>query len=188
MQHIRTSTSEMSETSPPIGRGQAGSGSLSSSLERLKIGQAESCAQIEAIRELFLEYGQSLSFSLCFQSFDKELAGLPGDYAPPEGRLLLLSISGEAAGCVALHKLSSEMCEMKRLYVRPQFRGKGLGRSLTERIIEDGRQIGYKKLRLDTVEPVMQTAVAMYRALGFREIEPYRENPIEGALYMELEL
>jgi len=150
--------------------------------------QAQSPQQIGQIRTLFLEYASSLNFDLCFQSFDKELAELPGDYAPPEGRLLLVSVNGEAAACVALHKLTSEVCEMKRLYVRPQFRGKGLGRALAECVIDDARQIGYKRLRLDTVEPVMRTAVAMYRVLGFREIAPYRENPIEGALYMELEL
>ena len=150
--------------------------------------QAESLEQIAAIRELFLEYAQSLGFSLCFQGFDKELAGLPGDYAPPEGRLLLANFCGEVAGCVALHKIDNDTCEMKRLYVRPQFRGKGLGKALAERIIVEAREIGYKKLRLDTVEPMMRTAVAMYRQLGFREIEPYRPNPIEGALYMELQL
>ena len=150
--------------------------------------QAGSSAQIAAIRELFQEYAQSLGFSLCFQSFDKELAGLPGEYAPPEGRLLLATYEGTPAGCVALHKLDAGICEMKRLYVRPQFRGKGLGRALAERIIADAQQIGYKQLRLDTVEPMMQAAVAMYRQLGFREIAPYRENPVEGALYMELEL
>lgn len=150
--------------------------------------QADSPAQIAAIRELFLEYAQSLGFSLCFQSFDKELAELPGDYAPPDGRLVLATSNGQSAGCVALHKLDSEICEMKRLYVRPQFRGHGLGRKLAQRIIADAKQIGYKKLRLDTVEPMMQTAVAMYRRLGFQEIAPYRPNPIEGALYMELRL
>jgi ribosomal protein S18 acetylase RimI-like enzyme len=154
----------------------------------LEICQAESDSQMESIRELFLEYAQSLGFSLCFQSFDQELAGLPGDYAPPEGRLLLASIEGAPAGCVALHKLSAEICEMKRLYVRPQLRGKGLGKILAERVITEASQIGYKQLRLDTVEPMMRTAVAMYRTLGFREIAPYRANPIEGALYMELEL
>jgi len=149
---------------------------------------AESAEQIAAIRELFLEYAQSLGFSLCFQAFDKELAELPGDYAPPEGRLLLANVGGAVAGCVALHKIDGDTCEMKRLYVRPQFRGKGLGKALAERIIHEARAIGYAKLRLDTVEPVMRTAVEMYRHLGFREIAPYRENPIEGALYMELEL
>ena len=150
--------------------------------------QAESPAQIATIRELFLEYAQSLNFSLCFQSFEKELAELPGDYAPPGGRLILITLNSVFAGCVALHKLEKEVCEMKRLYVRPSFRGKGLGRVLAERVVADGREIGYKRLRLDTVEPVMRDAVALYRKLGFREIAPYRENPIEGALYMELEL
>jgi putative acetyltransferase len=150
--------------------------------------QAESATQIAAIRELFLEYANSLGFSLCFQSFDQELASLPGDYAPPDGRLLLATSNGQPAGCVALHKVAPEICEMKRLYIRPQFRGKDLGRELAERIIADARHIGYKRLRLDTVEPVMKTAVAMYRQLGFREIPPYRQNPIAGALYMELQL
>ena len=149
---------------------------------------AESPEQIATVRELFLEYAQSLGFSLCFQGFDKELAELPGDYAPPEGRLLLADFGGEVAGCVALHKIDGDTCEMKRLYVRPQFRGKGLGKALTEHIIHEARAIGHKKLRLDTVEPMMRTAVAMYRQLGFREIAPYRPNPIEGALYMELRL
>jgi ribosomal protein S18 acetylase RimI-like enzyme len=152
----------------------------------LQASQVQSPEQIAIIRELFLEYAQSLGFSLCFQSFDKELAGLPGDYAPPEGRLLLASYEGVPAGCVALHKLEPGICEMKRLYVRPQLRGKGLGRALAERVIADARQVGYQRLRLDTVEPMMRAAVAMYRQLGFREIAPYRENPIAGALYMEL--
>lgn len=150
--------------------------------------QAESPQQIALVRELFLEYAQSLGFSLCFQSFDQELAGLPGDYAPPQGRLLLAAREGKAAGCVALHPISPGICEMKRLYVRPNFRGKGLGKVLAERVIAEGRNIGYKQLRLDTVEPRMKTAVAMYRKLGFREVPPYRPNPIEGALYMELQL
>jgi putative acetyltransferase len=150
--------------------------------------QVEFPEHLATIRKLFLEYAESLGFSLCFQGFEKELAELPGDYVPPEGRLLLARFEGQPAGCVALHKLAPEICEMKRLYVRPQFRSKGLGKALAERIINEARQIGYKKLRLDTVEPVMRVAVAMYRTLGFREIAPYRPNPIEGALYMELEL
>jgi ribosomal protein S18 acetylase RimI-like enzyme len=150
--------------------------------------QAKSPEQLANVRELFIEYAESLGFSLCFQSFDNELAELPGDYGAPHGRLLLATIDDKAAGCVALHKLDDEVCEMKRLYVRPQFRGKGLGKVLAERIINEARAIGYTKLRLDTVEPVMRTAVAMYRRLGFREIAPYRPNPIEGALYMELGL
>ena len=154
----------------------------------LTFAQAESPSQIVRARELFLEYAQSLGFSLCFQNFDTELAGLPGEYAPPEGRLLLVECEGQLAGCVALHKLEPGVCEMKRLYLRPQFRGKGLGRSLAERILAEARAIGYSRMRLDTVEPVMKDAVAMYRKLGFKEIDPYCANPIAGALYMELEL
>jgi putative acetyltransferase len=155
---------------------------------RFTFSQAESPAQIAQVRELFLEYANSLGFSLCFQSFDQELAGLPGDYAPPDGRLLLAEYEGQLAGCVALHKISADICEMKRLYLRPAFRGKGLGRILAERILRDAREIGYRRLRLDTVEPVMKDAVAMYRRLGFQEIEPYRANPMAGTLYMELDL
>jgi GNAT superfamily N-acetyltransferase len=150
--------------------------------------EAESPTQIVQARELFLEYAQSLGFSLCFQNFDKELAGLPGDYAPPDGRLLLAECEGQLAGCVALHKLEAGVCEMKRLYLRSPFRGKGRGRTLAERIIAEARQIGYRRMRLDTVEPVMKDAVAMYRKLGFKEVEPYCTNPISGAMYMELEL
>jgi GNAT superfamily N-acetyltransferase len=159
-----------------------------SAVHGLVIRNATSQAQVEQVRELFLEYARSLGFSLCFQSFDQDLAGLPGDYAPPEGRLLLAERAGHAAGCVALHKLSADVCEMKRLYVRPAFRGKGLGRVLANRIVSEAREIGYQRLRLDTVEPVMKDAVAMYRRLGFKEIAPYRRNPIPGALYFELEL
>ena len=162
--------------------------SVFSAVRDFEIQQAESSQQVSTVRELFLEYAKSLNFSLCFQSFEKELAELPGEYAPPSGRLLLAAHGSQLAGCVALHKLENEICEMKRLYVRPQFRGKGLGRVLAQRIVADARQIGYKRLRLDTVEPVMRGAVALYRKLGFREIAPYRENPVAGALYMELEL
>jgi len=150
--------------------------------------QVEVTAQIAQIRELFLEYAQSLGFSLCFQNFDQELASLPGDYAPPQGRLFLAQYEGQIAGCVALHKLDADVCEMKRLYLRPQFRGKGLGRTLADHIIAEARLIGYQRMRLDTVEPVMQDAVAMYKKLGFKEIAPYCSNPIAGAMYMELDL
>jgi putative acetyltransferase len=150
--------------------------------------EAESPAQIAQARELFREYAQSLGFNLCFQNFDEELASLPGDYTPPHGRLLLVEYESQLAACVALHKLDSTICEMKRLYLRPQFRGKGMGRVLAERIIAEARGIGYRRMRLDTVEPVMKNAVAMYRKLGFKEIDPYCSNPIAGALYMELEL
>jgi putative acetyltransferase len=165
----------------------------SSPVNELSIFQVESPTHLAQSRELFLEYAQSLSFSLCFQNFDKELAELPGDYAPPHGRLLLVEYDGNLAGCVALHKLDSQIgemqiCEMKRLYLRLAFRGKGLGRALAQRIIAEARQIGYRKMRLDTVEPVMKDAVAMYYKLGFREVAPYRPNPIAGAMYMELDL
>jgi putative acetyltransferase len=157
-------------------------------MSRLSIVRAESPPQLAMARELFLEYGKSLGFNLCFQSFDQELAGLPGDYAPPEGVLLLAEYDGTLAGCVALHKLEAHVCEMKRLYLRPQFRGKGAGHVLAETVIWEARAIGYRRMRLDTVEPVMQDAVALYRHLGFTEIAAYRPNPIPGAMYMELEL
>jgi len=150
--------------------------------------QAESPGHVAQARELFLEYAESLGFSLCFQNFAQELANLPGDYSPPDGRLLLAEYDGQLAGCVALHKLEDSICEMKRLYLRPDFRGKGLGRALAERIISEARKIGYHRMRLDTVEPVMKDAVAMYRRIGFREIAPYCTNPMAGALYMELVL
>lgn len=162
--------------------------SVSSVLKTLAFAQAESPAQLAQARELFLEYAQSLGFSLCFQNFDQELASLPGGYAPPAGRLLLAEYEGQVVGCVALHKLEPDICEMKRLYLRPAVRGKGLGRALADRIIAEARQIGYQRMRLDTVEPVMKDAVAMYRLLGFKEIAPYCANPIAGALYMELGL
>lgn len=148
--------------------------------------QAETPPQIIQARELFLEYAQSLGFSLCFQNFDKELASLPGDYGPPEGRLMLAQYKDELAGCVALHRLEPTICEMKRLYVRPKFRGNGLGRALADRIIVEAREVGYKRMRLDTVEPVMKDAAGMYRKLGFKEIAPYTTNPMAGTLYMEL--
>jgi putative acetyltransferase len=154
----------------------------------LALVQAESATQFAQARELFLEYAQSLGMNLCFQNFEQELAGLPGDYAPPQGRLLLAEYEGQLAGCVALHEWEPRICEMKRLYLRPAFRGKGLGRVLAEAIIAEARNIGYQRMRLDTIEPIMKDAVEMYRKLGFREIGPYRPNPIAGAMYMELQL
>jgi GNAT superfamily N-acetyltransferase len=175
------------KTNPAIPSNSPGY-SVPSVVKVLTFAEAETPAQLAQARELFLEYAQSLGFSLCFQNFDQELASLPGDYAPPEGRLLLAKYESQLAGCVALHKLEAEVCEMKRLYLRPSFRGKGLGRALAERIIAEARQIGYRRMRLDTVEPVMKDAVAMYRRLGFQQVAPYRSNPIAGAMYMELEL
>jgi len=157
-------------------------------MDGLTITQALSPAQLAQARDLFLEYAKSLGFSLCFQDFDQELATLPGYYAPPKGRLLLAEYEGQLAGCVALRELEAGICEMKRLYLRPAFRGKGLGRVIAEHLIAEARKMGYARMRLDTVEPVMRDAVAMYRRFGFREIPPYCKNPIAGALYMELDL
>jgi putative acetyltransferase len=156
--------------------------------QRFQIVQASTPAQIAAVRELFVEYASSLGFSLCFQSFEKELEQLPGGYAPPSGRLLLAEGSGQPAGCIALHALEDGICEMKRLYVRPQFRGCNLGRTLVDALVAEARSVGYSRMRLDTVPSVMGKAVELYRQLGFREIEPYVFNPIEGAIYLELEL
>lgn len=153
---------------------------------RAELVQAVSPEQVEQIRALFLEYADSLDFSLCFQSFDEELKGLPGFYDLPNGRLLLANHQGQAAGCIALRPLEPKICEMKRLYVRPAFRGKGVGRLLVEGVTTEARSIGYERMRLDTVESSMQDAIALYRRLGFREIAPYRTNPIPGALYLEL--
>jgi putative acetyltransferase len=154
----------------------------------LVIRQAESSADFLLVRELFLEYAQSLGFSLCFQDFDKELETLPGKYAPPTGRLLLGEYDDQPAGCAALRPLDKKICEMKRLYVRPNFRGKHFGGKLAAELIQQARSIGYKRMRLDTVEPLMTAAVAMYREMGFQSIPPYCENPNPGTLYMELEL
>jgi len=148
--------------------------------------QATLPEHIEEARSLFLEYGRSLGFSLCFQSFDEELKNLPGAYAPPSGRLLLARCAGHAAGCIALRKLEAGICEMKRLYVRPDDRGFGLGRMLVERLIAAARAIGYERMRLDTIASAMQDAIALYRRMGFVEIAPYSSIPIEGALWMEL--
>jgi putative acetyltransferase len=144
--------------------------------------------EIETIHSLFEEYAAGLGISLCFQNFDQELANLPGDYARPAGRLLLVRYGDQLAGCVALRRLSDEVCEMKRLYLRPEFRGKGLGRKTVDAIIAEAREIGYSRMKLDTLPERMDDAIALYRSLGFIETEPYYDHPVAGALFMERNL
>jgi len=147
----------------------------------------KSAQDLEHIRVLFKEYADSLGFDLDFQDFQEELDGLPGEYSPAEGCLLLAKDGRQIIGCVALRKIDRKTCEMKRLYVRPDFRGKGIGRALSQKIINEARRIGYKKMRLDTI-PTMKQANALYHSFGFKKIKPYRYNPIKGALFMELNL
>jgi putative acetyltransferase len=151
-------------------------------------------ADHDAIKALFREYAESLGFSLAYQDFDKELAGFPGKYAPPEGALLLARVGEEAAGTVALRKLDAGTCEMKRLYVKPQFRGRrttdgrSIGRALAEDIVAIGRERGYQRLRLDTIGGKMRQALSLYRSMGFVEIPPYYASPIPDTAYLELVL
>jgi putative acetyltransferase len=149
---------------------------------------AESDTHIKEARELFREYEAGIGVSLCFQNFAQEVNGLPGDYAAPEGRLLLATIDDQLAGCIALRKLAPGICEMKRLFVRPTFRGTGLGRVLANEIIDEARKLGYTRMRLDTMPGRMDKAIALYQSLGFVEIEPYYKNPVPDAKFMELKL
>lgn len=144
-------------------------------------------SDIPAIKELFLEYARAIGIDLCFQNFDKELANLPGKYALPDGALLIAKRGGNACGCVALRKFDGEICEMKRLYVRPDFRKHGLGKVLVERIISEAKSRGYKFMRLDTLA-TMQSAIKLYKSFGFYEIPAYTFNPIPNAVYLELRL
>jgi len=153
----------------------------------MRIVQAHTEAEVAAARELFTEYANSIEIDLCFQSFDRELAELPGCYAPPEGRLLLAQENEQAAGCAALRKIGDGICEMKRLYVRPAFRRKGLGCSLAEAVIAAAREIGYDRMRLDTLNS-MTEAIALYESLGFQRIPAYYNNPSGCAVFMELKL
>jgi len=152
-----------------------------------EVRRADSPADVALARPLFEEYQKALGISLCFQNFDEELATLPGAYAPPAGRLLLAFQGGEPAGCVALRKIGEEICEMKRLWVRPAFQGKGLGRRLAVTILEEARAAGYRRVRLDTL-PSMRAAQALYLSLGFLDIPPYNDHPIEGTRFMEATL
>ena len=146
---------------------------------------------LAGLREIFTDYAQSLSVDLCFQNFEAELAGLPGDYAAPRGALLLAWVEGSLAGCCAMRPLDAVdytgACEMKRLYVRPAFRGLGLGRQLVEALLDIGRQSGYACVLLDTLND-MEAARALYEDLNFVEVPPYYHNPIAGAHYLKAQL
>lgn len=153
----------------------------------MKIVDALAVDGLLTARSLFEEYAASIGIDLCFQGFAEELATLPGSYSPPSGRLLLALYNDQVAGCVGLRKLDRGICEMKRLYVRPAFRKLGVGRELADHVIQEAREAGYRCMRLDTL-PTMSGALRLYRKLGFQEIAPYRDNPIEGALFLELPL
>ena len=142
---------------------------------------------IEEVRTLFKEYAGSLEIDLCFQNFSEELESLPGKYKSPEGILLLASVSGEGSGCIALRKLSQDICEMKRLYVRDKYRGLGIGKTLINMLIDEARKLNYSYMRLDTLA-TMKDAQSLYLSFGFYDIEPYVYNPVEGTRFMELKI
>ena len=156
-------------------------------LNGLNIIQLESGQHLDEIRALFVEYAESLDFDLDFQNFKDELARLPGEYSPPEGCLIIAFYQGEPAGCVGLRKLEKNKCEMKRLYVRPRYRAMGVGKVLAGSIIREAGLRGYKHMRLDTV-PSMKAARRLYLSMGFKKIDPYCYNPIQGATFMEKKL
>jgi putative acetyltransferase len=153
----------------------------------LEIIEANTDRLIAEAKGLFQEYAESLGFDLCFQNFEQELIDFPGQYSPPRGRLFLAVSENHPIGCVGLRDFGSDMCEMKRLYVRPDFRGQSAGRLLAQKVIDAAREIGYDCMRLDTI-PFMKSANHLYRSLGFKEIQAYRPNPIAGALFLELTL
>jgi len=155
---------------------------------RIEIRTVDSPEQLGSIRALFLEYWTSFGFTPCFQGFDVELQNLPGKYAPPDGRLLLASVNGEPAGCVALRPFDAERGEIKRLYVRPQFRGLGLGEALIHQLASEARAIGCAELIADTIPGAMATALAMYQRLGFEHIAPYSSDPTPEAEHIRLKL
>lgn len=142
---------------------------------------------MDYMRELFREYEAFLDVDLCFQGFEEELASLPGNYAPPAGALFIAVASGQPAGCVAVRPLEDKVCEMKRLFVRPDYRGLGLGRELARTVIEESIKIGYERMRLDTLK-FLGGAIHIYKSLGFRRIGAYYENPLQEVMYWELEL
>ena len=153
----------------------------------LELVLVETGVHIREVKQLFAEYTETLGFDLDFQDYDDEIAHLPGDYTPPSGRLYLALYDGAIAGCIALRKLTPTVCEMKRMYVKPMYRCKGVGKNMALKVLDDARHIGYEKMRLDTID-TMHAAIALYRRLGFKSIPAYRKNPIEGACYFELTL
>jgi GNAT superfamily N-acetyltransferase len=153
----------------------------------VRIVRAEGQEQISGIRTLFREYEQFLNVDLCFQDFEKEWAQLPGRYAPPDGELLLSVVDREFTGCVALRKIGEGICEMKRLFVRPEYRGLGLGRALAEAVIREAVARKYELMRLDTLD-FLKKAMRLYESLGFKRIQPYYSNPLPGVVYWELDL
>jgi len=154
----------------------------------MRIVEANTHEDVDHARTLFKEYEAGLGISLCFQNFDHELKNLPGDYAPPDGRLLLAKDDDDQiAGCIAMRKHSPGICEMKRLFVRPAYRSTGLGRVLVNTIIDEARKLGYTHMRLDTLPGRMDKAIALYRSIGFVDIEPYYTS-LETAKFMELDL
>jgi putative acetyltransferase len=155
----------------------------------LSILQVENPEHLAIARQLIEEYAAWLEFKLCFQGFEDEMRSLPGKYAPPAGRLLLALWDGKPAGVIALRPLDEPgLCEMKRLYVRPEFRGHHIGRLLAEHVIREAAEIGYSRMSLDTVAGKMDSAIAMYRELGFKETDPYYQTPVGRTLFMELAL
>lgn len=154
-----------------------------------EIVEATTAGQIEQVRNLFLEYRAQLLAEYCFPTFDAEIAGLPGDYCPPKGMLLLATVVGQPAGCVGLRPFPrAGTCEMKRLYVRTAFRGGKLGQKLAECVLVEARRLGYSSIRLDSYRLTMQSAIELYRTLGFRQVGPEPLEPVEGLIYMELSL
>ena len=153
----------------------------------IEISLADFDGDLVVVRQLFREYAESLEIDLCFQNFEDELASLPGKYTPPEGRMLLAWDANDVLGCVALRPIVAASCEMKRLYIKPPARGQRLGHQLAEQICQEAREAGYRRICLDTL-PTMTAAVQLYRSLGFKPIEPYIFNPVDGAIFLGLEL
>ena len=154
---------------------------------KFNIIKARTDREIQLARELFLEYEEYLNVDLCFQDFEKELASLPGEYSPPNGELLVAFSEGHPAGCAAIRKIDEGICEMKRLFVKPQYRGAGLGKLLAESIINEALDKNYSLMRLDTLERLKE-AINLYESLGFKQTDAYYNNPLKGVVYWELEL